>query len=130
VIYNAVKLPSNLTARPQDLLTEITDVFQPFDPPPLGAYVDCGDVRGDWSILTELGQKIIRSKATTCQLYTGHRGAGKSTELLRLEQHLIDQKYFVVNFGADDEDIDIADTEYADILMAYTKHLRKSVTSF
>jgi len=111
----------------QDLLTEISDSFQPFDPPPLGAYVDCGDVRGDWSILTELGRKIVRSKATTCQLYTGHRGAGKSTELLRLEQYLCEQNYFVVNFSADDEDIDAADTEYADILMACTKHLIQKV---
>ncbi len=111
---------------PQDLLTEISNAFEPFDPPPQGAYVDCGSVRGDWSILTELGRNI-RSKTTTCQLYTGHRGAGKSTELLRLEKHLTEQKYFVVNFGADDEDIDIADTEYADILMACTKHLIKKV---
>jgi biotin operon repressor len=111
----------------QDLLTEISNAFEPFDPPPQGAYVDCGAVRGDWSILTELGRKIVRSKTTTCQLYTGHTGAGKSTELLRLEKHLTEQKYFVVNFGADDEDIDIADTEYADILMACTKHLVKKV---
>jgi len=111
----------------EDLLIEICNVFEPFNPPPEGAYVDCGDVRGDWSVLTELGRKIIRSKTTTCQLYTGHRGVGKSTELLRLEQDLKQQNYFVVNFSADDEDIDTEDTEYADILMACTKHLIQKV---
>jgi len=112
---------------PKDLLTEIYNVFDPFDPPPKDAYVDCGDVRGDWSVLTELGNKIIRGKTTTYQLYTGHRGVGKSTELLRLKRDLEAQKYFVVYFGADSEDIDVQDTEYADILLACTKHLVQDI---
>ncbi len=110
-----------------DLLTEIYNAFDPFDPPSPEAYVDCGDARGDQSVLTELGRKITRSKATTCQLYTGHRGVGKSTELRQLELDLTSKGYFVVNFGADDEDIDEADTEYADILIACTKHLVQKV---
>ena len=109
------------------LMTEIYNVFDPFDPPPREAYVDCKAVRGDWNVLTELGRKIIRSKGPTCQLYTGHRGVGKSTELLQLQEKLIEQKYFVVYFPADSEDIDVEDTEYADILMACTKHLIKTI---
>jgi len=66
----------------QDLLTEIYNVFDPFDPPPKEAYVNCEAVRGNWSVLRELGRKIIRCNHSTCQLYTGHRGVGKSTELL------------------------------------------------
>ncbi|WP_353736013.1 MULTISPECIES: hypothetical protein [unclassified Okeania] len=46
----------------------------------------------------------------TCQLYAGHRGAGKSTELLRLKQYLESQKIFVVYFAADEQDIDAEDT--------------------
>ncbi|CAN1209980.1 AAA family ATPase [Tumidithrix helvetica PCC 7403] len=111
----------------QDLLTEIYNVFDPFDPPPKEAYVDCGEVRGDWSVLTELGNKIIRGRTTTYQLYTGHRGVGKSTELLRLKRDLEARNYFVVYFGADSEDIDIQDTEYADILLACTKHLVQEI---
>jgi len=109
------------------LMTEIYNVFDPFDPPPREAYVDCKAVRGDWNVLTELGRKIIRSKGPTCQLYTGHRGVGKSTELLQLQEALLGQKYFVVYFPADSEDIDVEDTEYADILMACTKHLIKTI---
>ena len=111
----------------QDLLTEIYNVFDPFDPPPKEAYVNCEEVRGNWNVLRELGRKIIRSHNPTCQLYTGHRGVGKSTELLRLKEHLEQNNFFVVYFAANDEDIDIEDTEYADILLACTKHLVKEI---
>ena len=111
----------------EELMTEIYNVFDPFDPPPREAYVDCQKVRGDWNVLTELGRKITRNNTPTCQLYSGHRGVGKSTELLRLQQELEAQKYFVVYFPADNEDIDVEDTEYADILMACTKHLIKKI---
>ncbi|MGK7893850.1 MAG: ATP-binding protein [Xenococcus sp. (in: cyanobacteria)] len=112
---------------PQDLLTEIYNVFDPFDPPPKEAYVNCEEVRGNWDVLRELGRKIIRSHNPTCQLYTGHRGVGKSTELLRLKEHLEENNFFVVYFAANDEDIDIEDTEYADILLACTKHLVQTI---
>jgi len=111
----------------QDLLTEIYNVFDPFDPPPKEAYVNCEAVRGNWSVLRELGRKIIRCNHSTCQLYTGHRGVGKSTELLRLKEYLEQNNCFVVYFAANDEDIDIEDTEYADILLACTKHLVQTI---
>jgi AAA ATPase domain len=60
-------------------------------------------------------------------LYTGHRGAGKSTELRRLEQHLKEQGYFVVYFAADEQDINTEDTEYTDILLACTRHLLEAI---
>ena len=74
-----------------------------------------------------MGRKIIRSHNPTCQLYTGHRGVGKSTELLRLKEDLEQKDYFVVYFAANNEDIDIEDTEYADILLACTKHLVQTI---
>jgi hypothetical protein len=64
-----------------DLLTEIYSSFEPFQPPSKEAYVDCQEVRGGWEVVRELGRKITRSKKPTCQLYSGHRGVGKSTEL-------------------------------------------------
>ena len=111
----------------QDLLAEIYNVFDPFDPPPKEAYVNCEEVRGNWNVLRELGRKITRSHNPTCQLYTGHRGVGKSTELVRLKKDLQEQDFFVVSFAANDEDIDIEDTEYADILLACTKHLVQTI---
>jgi hypothetical protein len=59
----------------------------------------------------------------TCQLYPGHRGAGKSTELLRLQEHLQAQGCFVVYFAADEEDIEPEDAQYTDILLACTRRL-------
>ncbi len=112
----------------QDLLTEIYNVFNPFDPPPKEAYVNCEEVRGNLNVLRDLGRKIIRSNnKSTCQLYTGHRGVGKSTELLRLKEDLEENNFFVVYFAANDEDIDLEDTEYADILLACTKHLVQAI---
>ncbi|WP_293071407.1 MULTISPECIES: ATP-binding protein [unclassified Moorena] len=110
-----------------DLLSEIYSSFEPFRPALKEVYVDCQDVRGDWEVIRELGLKIRRSKQPTCQLYTGHRGVGKSTELLRLKDYLEEQKYFVVYFAADDEDIEPQDADYADILLACTRHLVEEI---
>ena len=106
-------------------LKRIYNAFDPFRPLPAGdpAYVDCTEVRGDGDILVEIGREILYSDKMTSQLYAGHRGAGKSTELLRLEQHLDQQGCFVVYFPADEEDIDPEDAQYTDILLACTRHL-------
>ncbi|MBW4484531.1 MAG: ATP-binding protein [Tildeniella torsiva UHER 1998/13D] len=109
------------------LLTEIYSSFEPFKPPVKEAYVDCQEVRGRWDVVRELGRRITRSKEPTCQLYTGHRGVGKSTELLRLKEFLEGQGYFVVYFAADNEDIEPQDAEYADILFACTRHLVQDI---
>lgn len=111
----------------QDLLTEIYSSFEPFQQPKQEVYVDCKEVRGGWDVLRELGLKITRSNHPTCQLYTGHRGVGKSTELLRLKKHLEQQQYFVVYFAADEQDIEPQDTQYADILFACTRHLVEAI---
>ncbi len=111
----------------QKLITEIYSAFEPFFPPAKEAYVDCEEVRGKWNVIRELGRKITRSKQPTCQLYTGHRGVGKSTELLRLREYLEQQQYFVVYFAADEQDIEPQDAEYADILFACTRHLVEEI---
>lgn len=80
-------------------------------------------MRGGSDILIELGKRIQRSQQPTCQLYSGHRGGGKSTELRRLTQDLEQKGCMVVYFSAEDEDINPEDVEYADILLACTRHL-------
>ncbi|MGK7872335.1 MAG: ATP-binding protein [Xenococcaceae cyanobacterium] len=107
------------------LLDNLYNAFDPFQPLPAGDpnYVDCRAVRGDEDILEDLGNRIRRSKRMTCHLYSGHRGAGKSTELLRLKQYLEQRKFYVVYFAADAEDIQSEDAQYTDILLACTRHL-------
>ncbi|MEM9212997.1 MAG: ATP-binding protein [Cyanobacteria bacterium P01_F01_bin.150] len=109
------------------LLVEIYSAFEPFQPPPKDAYVNCEEVRGGWDIIRELGKKITLSKNPTCQLYSGHRGVGKSTELGRLKVYLESKKYKVVSFAVDEEDIEPQDAEYADILFACTRKLVEDV---
>ncbi|MEH2015267.1 ATP-binding protein [Nostoc sp.] len=112
-----------------DLLANLYNAFNPFEPLPAGdpKYVDCLDVRGDANIERELGHRMRLANTNTCQLYSGHRGAGKSTELLRLKKYLENRQFYVVYFAADEEDIDSEDTQYADILLACTRRLLKDL---
>lgn len=112
-----------------DLLTNLYNAFNPFEPLPAGdpKYVDFQDVRGDADIEQELGNRMQRSNTNTCQLYSGHRGAGKSTELLRLKKYLENRQFYVVYFAADEEDIDSEDAQYTDILLACTRRLLKDL---
>lgn len=109
----------------KSLIDNLYNAFHPFQPLAAGdpTYVDCREVRGDGDILVDLGIRLQRSDQKTCQLYSGHRGAGKSTELLRLKQDLEQQNFYVVYFAADEEDIEAKDAQYTDILLACTRHI-------
>ena len=109
-----------------ELISEIYSAFEPFNPPPEGTYVNCDDVRGRWNIQRELGNQIVRSQQPTCQLYSGHRGVGKTTELLQLRGFLTKKGYEVVYFEAQN-DVELQDAEYADILLACTKNLVQAI---
>ncbi len=110
-------------------LRQIYNSFDPFQPLPADdlAYVDCREVRGDSDILVEVGKDILYSDRMTCQLYTGHRGAGKSTELYRLQKYLDENGCFVVYFAADEQDIEPEDAQYTDILLACTRRLLEAL---
>jgi hypothetical protein len=55
-------------------------------------------------------------------LLTGHRGCGKSTELLRLKEKLEKDGYCVLYFEAD-EDLDVNDVIYSDLLLAIARRI-------
>ena len=91
-------------------------------------YVDCSSARGyDGDIVRSLSRCIDRSAAPLTQLVSGHRGCGKSTELLRLAKNLEGKKFFVVYFTAD-EDLDVGDLEYTDLLVAIIKRLERALS--
>jgi AAA ATPase domain len=114
-------------------MSVLTDIYNVFEPVPLPAdspmYVHCKEVRGGSDVLVELGRTVLMSNTPTCQLYTGHRGGGKSTELLRLKQHLEARGCTVIYFSAEDADVNPVDVEYTDILLACTRHLLEGVRS-
>ncbi len=101
--------------------------LEPHDP----AYVNCESVRGEQNICQELGDRIdlVARDKYTCQLYTGARGCGKSTELRLLQENLRERGYFVIFFEADEGDIDIEDTEHTDILLACTRHILQELVN-
>ncbi len=114
-----------------DRLARIYNSFDPSRPLPADdpQYVDCREVRGDENIVDDVGKRIRNSDQSTYQLYTGHRGSGKSTELRRLQKSLEENGFFVVYFEADEEDIDPQNVEYIDILLACTRRFLKDIRS-
>ncbi|WOD39957.1 AAA family ATPase [Nodosilinea sp. E11] len=89
-------------------------------------YIDFSTVRGS-DLVQELKRTIILSgQEPTCQLFTGHIGCGKSTELSRLQRDLEAAGYQVVYFESTD-DLDMGDVDISDILLAIAKQVSKSL---
>ncbi|NEO42782.1 MAG: AAA family ATPase [Moorea sp. SIO4A3] len=89
-------------------------------------YIDFSEVRGS-NIIRELTRTIVFSEEEpTCQLFTGHIGCGKSTELSRLKRELEQQGYHVVYFESSN-DLDLADVEISDILLTIARQVIQSL---
>ncbi|NES20663.1 MAG: AAA family ATPase [Symploca sp. SIO3E6] len=89
-------------------------------------YIDFSGVRGT-EILEELGETIcLMSPDYTCQLFTGHIGCGKSTELLRLKTQLEQEGFHVVYFESS-QDLDMVDLDISDILLAIARRVSESL---
>jgi hypothetical protein len=109
-----------------EALKYLYNAFKPDTPLKAGdpVYVECGAVRGDSNIEEELGREILFSETgKSCQLYAGHRGCGKSTELLRLKQFLEENGCYVIYFDAGNQGIDVEDAQYTDVLLACTTYI-------
>jgi len=72
-------------------------------------YIDFAQVRGA-KVIDQLQRTITKLSPhkPTCQLFSGHIGCGKSTELRRLEAQLKQQGFHVVYFEST-QDLDTAD---------------------
>jgi len=105
------------------VLKKLYNVFSP-DPLPAGdpKYVNFQEVRGGSDVL-HLKRRIELSDKTLCQLYSGHMGGGKTTELNCLVAKLREAGYRVVYFSADSEDIETEDARYTDVLLACVRYL-------
>ncbi|MCG6133308.1 MAG: KAP family NTPase [Nostoc sp. LLA-1] len=90
-------------------------------------YIDFADVRG-CKIVEELQRTITRISPDepTCQLFTGHIGCGKSTELQRLKAELAVAGFHVVYFESS-QDLDMADIDISDILLSVARQVSASL---
>ncbi len=90
-------------------------------------YIDFADVRG-CKIVEELQRTISRISPDepTCQLFTGHIGCGKSTELQRLKSELEALGFHVVYFESS-QDLDMADIDISDILLSVARQVSVSL---
>ena len=90
-------------------------------------YIDFSLVRGG-QIIQELKDNItfFAPDDPTCILFTGHIGCGKSTELLRLKAELEQEGFHVVYFESS-EDLEMADVDIGDVLLAIAKRVSESL---
>ncbi len=93
-------------------------------------YIDFSSVRGG-KLIEQIARTItiLSPDSPTCQLFTGHIGSGKSTELLRLKAELEQRGFHVVYFESS-RDLNMADVEITDILLAIAHQVSESVESF
>lgn len=93
-------------------------------------FVDVSSARGDFRLRELYKQLNIDSQHQLNKpprqqyiLFTGHRGCGKSTELLRAASYLHDpQRYYVVHLDCL-EKLDINNLKYSDVLLALAASL-------
>ncbi len=90
-------------------------------------YIDFSPVRSA-NLIRSLKRTITFSDQSTCQLFSGHIGCGKSTELMRLKAELEDQDYHVVYFESSD-DLDMGDIDISDILLVIARKISESLSA-
>ena len=90
-------------------------------------YIDFSPVRGG-QIIDELRDNIafFSPDEPTCALFTGHIGCGKSTELQTLK-HELQQAGFQVIYFESDEDLELADVDIGDVLLAIARRVSKEL---
>ena len=89
-------------------------------------YIDFSEVRGEDIISTIKDHIDWNIDDPTCNLFTGHIGCGKSTELLRLQVELEAADFHVVYFESS-EDLEITDVDIADVFLAIASRISKSL---
>ncbi len=105
----------------------LADILRVADPSPLNEgnfdeyYVDCSLSRGDDAI-KKLETLFLNSKDSPQKiLFYGHKGCGKSTELVRLIRK-IKNDFFIVNYSISDE-LDLYTICYEDLIFESMRQL-------
>ncbi len=114
---------------PADNLKDAFNACDPGQALPAGdeRYMDMSSGRGNkGNPVDQCRNLILRSNTPTCQLFAGHLGCGKSTELQRLRRELEKEGYFVAYFDAEG-DMNFQDTQTTDIILAIIRNLEDLV---
>src|SRR5437016_2162523 len=105
-----------------DVLKEVYNACDPFEPAPAQYYVDCASARGSGALTQEFMRHLSLCNGHLRFLFSGHIGCGKSSELADLARHLGEphgpgDRYFPINLDVSEylDDYDVAPT---DILLA------------
>jgi hypothetical protein len=118
---------------------DVAKVYQAFNPTPLreneqhDRYVELGRLRGESPkrpFAPTLAKHIRLADKNTCQLITGHRGSGKSTELFRLQHELGasgGNKPFFVVYCDVDQTLNRADMDFPDLLLVVVRSLAEQL---
>ena len=90
-------------------------------------FINFSQVRGG-DVVQELGRTItmLAGDRPTTQLFTGHVGSGKSTELRRLEKRLRQENFHVVYFQSD-QDLEMGNVEVTNVLLAIARRVSASL---
>lgn len=90
-------------------------------------YIDFSSVRSE-NIIQEIRDNIaiFEPNQKTYNLFTGHIGCGKSTELLRLKAELQQQGFHVVYFESD-RYLELGDIDVSDILLTIAYRVSQSL---
>lgn len=121
-----------------DELSPITRLYQQCEPleslgPKDPRRVDFDDVRGEENVVNLYARSLRRStqKRADFKLFTGHRGVGKTSELLRLKALLEKpsgyRKGFLVVFFDVGDGLDINDLDFPDLLVFIAAQLLKQL---
>ena len=106
-------------------IREFYNACDPLKPPPCSAevdcYVPCSEARGNSDAIDILARRFRRAETPLYQLFAGHFGGGKSTELRRLRDELQTanggRRFRVVYVDAEDY-VDRYDVVFADVALA------------
>jgi len=92
-------------------------------------YVNCAAARGSENEARLIARRIQRSEPPhySKQLFTGHRGCGKTTELFRLKRILEDEYHFLVVYFDVETELDVSDLDYPDVLLAIAQQVEKQL---
>ncbi len=116
---------------PAEPTRDIAEAWRRFDPakplqPGSPWWVNCAAARDSEDIVDDIATKIewASSAEQECihELVAGHRGCGKSTELLRLAKQLGDMDFFVSYFPVT-EYVDEQDVEFGDVLLTIARQV-------